>query len=156
RFARSGGAVEIAPATLPDGVRLTFIDCGQSSSTAALIASVKALAEAHPARHDTQMARLPAHARAFAAAAAAGDAPSLVAAADAHGDALAALGQAAGVEIVTRAHALLSALARRHGGAGKPSGAGGGDLGVAFTVGADATRALHEDLRQSGLHVLSL
>ena len=57
---------------------------------------------------------------------------------------------------MTRPHALLAALARRHGGAGKPSGAGGGDLGVAFTVGAEATRALREDLRGAGLTVLSL
>ncbi len=50
----------------------------------------------------------------------------------------------------------LAALARRHGGAAKPSGAGGGDLGVAFTIGNDATQRLREDARAAGLTLLSL
>ena len=69
---------------------------------------------------------------------------------------MAALGDAAGCEIVTRPHTALAALARRHGGAAKPSGAGGGDLGVAFTVGNDATQRLREDARAAGLTLLSL
>ncbi|MCA1665466.1 MAG: hypothetical protein LC659_14575, partial [Myxococcales bacterium] len=72
------------------------------------------------------------------------------------GQAMAGLGEAAGCEIVTRPHTQLAALARRHGGAAKPSGAGGGDLGVAFTVGNDATQKLREDIRASGLTLLSL
>jgi mevalonate kinase len=69
---------------------------------------------------------------------------------------MAALGDAAGVEIVTRPHAEFAAVARRHGGAAKPSGAGGGDLGVAFTVGTAATRALRDEARAAGLTLLSL
>jgi len=70
--------------------------------------------------------------------------------------ALITLGEAAGCEIVTRPHTQLAALARRTGGAAKPSGAGGGDLGVAFTIGNDATQKLREDIRASGLTLLSL
>ncbi len=156
RFSRNQGTVEIVPVDLPDNVRLTFIWAGKPASTAELIGRVKQLAETAPARHDSAIARLTAQARAFAAAVTANDAAALIAAADAYGQAMAQLGDAAACEIVTRPHALLAALARRHGGAGKPSGAGGGDLGVAFTVGADATRALREDLRGAGLTVLSL
>jgi phosphomevalonate kinase len=45
---------------------------------------------------------------------------------------LTALGVAAGVEIVPRACWALAAAAEALGGAAKPSGAGGGDLAVAF------------------------
>jgi len=96
------------------------------------------------------------HAHAFASAVTANDADGLIRAADAYGQAMAALGDAAGCEIVTRPHTQLAALARRHGGAAKPSGAGGGDLGVAFTVGNDATQRLREDARAAGLTLLSL
>jgi phosphomevalonate kinase len=155
-FVRKDGNVQITPVELPDNVRLTFIWAGKSASTAQLIGRIKALAETHPMRHDSAIARLSAQAHAFAAAVAANDVTALIAAADAYGQAMQLLGDAAACEIVTRPHALLAALARRHGGAGKPSGAGGGDLGVAFTVGAEATRALREDLRGAGLTVLSL
>jgi phosphomevalonate kinase len=156
RFQRQSGGALIEPVELPDGVRLTFIWAGKPASTAELIGRVKRLAEMHPIRHDSAIARLTVQAHAFAAAAAANDATALVTAADAYGQAMAQLGEAAGCEIVTRAHAVLAALARRHGGAGKPSGAGGGDLGVAFTVGAEATQALRRDLAGAGLTVLSL
>jgi phosphomevalonate kinase len=156
RFTRSQGNVEIAPVELPDNLRLTFIWAGKPASTAELIGRVKQLAETHPLRHDSAIARLTAQAHAFAQAVAANDAAALITAADAYGQAMAQLGDAAACEIVTRPLAVCAALARRHGGAAKPSGAGGGDLGVAFTVGAEATHALREDLRGAGLIVLTL
>jgi mevalonate kinase len=67
-----------------------------------------------------------------------------------------ALGDAAGANIVTEKHATLARLARRHGGSAKPSGAGGGDLGVAFTLGEEATSALHKELTQAGLSPLQV
>lgn len=156
RFVRQKGAVDVREVDLPDGVRITFIWAGQPASTAQLIGRVKALAEAQPSRHEAAMGRLISHAHAFASAVAANDARSLVEAADAYGQAMAALGDAAGCDIVTREHTQLAALARRHGGAAKPSGAGGGDLGVAFTLGVEATQRLREDARAAGLTLLSL
>jgi phosphomevalonate kinase len=156
RFTRGQDGVEILPVELPDNLRLTFIWAGKPASTAQLLERIKQLAETHPLRHESAMARLTAQAHAFASAVAANDSAALVAAADAYGQAMGQLGEAAACEIVTRPHAVCAALARRHGGAAKPSGAGGGDLGVAFTVGAEATRALREDLRGAGLTVLSL
>jgi phosphomevalonate kinase len=156
RFQRRDGAVDVREVDLPDGVRLTFIWDGQPASTAALLGRVKALAESAPSRHEAAIRSLMSHAHAFASAVAANDADGLIRAADAYGQAMAALGDAAGCEIVTRQHTQLAALARRHGGAAKPSGAGGGDLGVAFTVGNDATQRLREDARAAGLTLLSL
>ncbi|MCU1276523.1 MAG: phosphomevalonate kinase [bacterium] len=156
RFVRKNGAVDVRTVDLPDNVRLTFIWDGTPASTANMIGRVKALAESQPPRHEAAIGRLVSQAHAFATAVAANDPAALIRAADAYGIAMAALGEAAGVEIVTRAHSILAALARRHGGAAKPSGAGGGDLGVAFTIGNDATTALREDARAAGLTVLSL
>lgn len=156
RFVRKNAAVDVREVDLPDGVRVTFIWAGQPASTPELLGRVKALAEAQPSRHEAAIGRLVSHAHAFATAVNANDPDGLVRAADAYGQAMAALGDAAGCEIVTRPHTQLAALARRHGGAAKPSGAGGGDLGVAFTVGNEATQRLREDARAAGLTLLSL
>jgi len=156
RFVRKNGDVDVRSVDLPDGVRLTFIWAGVPASTSELIGRVKALAESSPSRHEAAIRSLVSHAHAFASAVTANDPDGLIRAADAYGQAMAALGDAAGCEIVTRPHTQLAALARRHGGAGKPSGAGGGDLGVAFTVGNDATQKLREDIRAAGLTLLSL
>jgi phosphomevalonate kinase len=158
RFRRPSpsGAVAVHPVALPRGVELTFVFVGASASTANLVGSVKQLAESRPERHDAALRPLLLYAQAFADAVQAGDAAKLLVAADAYGEAMAWLGDAAGVEIVTPAHAQLAELARRHRGAAKPSGAGGGDLGVAFTVGDEATRALREALAAVGLPPLAL
>jgi phosphomevalonate kinase len=156
RYVKRRGVGEVTPADLPDGVQLTFLWAGKSASTAMLLDHVKTLAEREPARHDACIGRLISHAHAFATAVAGNDAPALLQAADAYHEAMTALGVAAGVEIVTEPHARFAALARRHGGAAKPSGAGGGDLGVAFTVGPDATFALREEAEAAGLMLLSL
>ncbi|HEX4457741.1 MAG TPA: hypothetical protein VIA18_07205, partial [Polyangia bacterium] len=156
RFVRREGRAEITPVELPAGVHLTFLWAGQPASTTQLIGKVKALAESAPQTHDAAIGRLLSHAHAFAAALADEDATALVRAADAYGLAMGALGDAAGCAIVCKPHAQLAEIARRHGGAAKPSGAGGGDLGVAFTIGADATAKLHADARAAGLTLLPL
>lgn len=156
RFQRRNGRVDVAPVDLPDGVRLTFIWAGKAASTATFIERVKALAESHPGRHEAAIGRLISHAHAFATAVAGNEPDELMRAADAFGNAMAALGEAAGCEIVTPAHARFATLARRVGGAAKPSGAGGGDLGVAFTVGSKETEALRAAARDAGLTLLSL
>jgi len=56
-------------------------------------------------------------------------------------DALARLGDAAGAPIVTPLDERVAEVARRHGGAAKPSGAGGGELAVVFALGEEALAA---------------
>ena len=42
------------------------------------------------------------------------------------------LGRKAGIDIVTDKHQYLAEIAKEHGGAAKPSGAGGGDMALCF------------------------
>ena len=84
----------------------------------------------HPTAHARHLAALRTGADRFAEAFATGDRAGVIRAADAYGQALAALGAAPGLPIVTPA---LQAGGRSWpaslGGAAKPSGAGGGDVG---------------------------
>jgi len=64
-----------------------------------------------------------------------------VAALEALRELLVAMSRAAGIDYLTDAHARIAALARDHGGAAKPSGAGGGDIAVAVVPDPDARTA---------------
>jgi phosphomevalonate kinase len=154
RFVRKPN-VEVTPVTLPADLHLTFVYSGQSASTPALLARIDALARRDSARHAAAIDRLTTAAMAFEAALS--NAQAVVEAAAAYGAAMAALGDAADAPIVTPALDRLSLIAQHHGGSAKPSGAGGGDLGVAFTVGSEATQALRAELAKDGeLTVLDL
>ena len=60
------------------------------------------------------------------------------------------LGTAMGGTIVTDAHRRLATLAADLGGAYKPSGAGGGDVGIGVFVDPEALLAFEESARQAG------
>jgi phosphomevalonate kinase len=63
---------------------------------------------------------------------------------------LRAMAQASGLAYDTPAHARIAALARSHGGAAKPSGAGGGDVAVALFEDPDALEAFAEACAREG------
>jgi phosphomevalonate kinase len=92
----------------------------------------------------------------FAAAVALGDVGALIELGRLYHEALVELGQRADAPIVTPEHALAADLARDHGGSAKPSGAGGGDLNVAFFRERDAKAAYEQNARREGLVPLEL
>jgi phosphomevalonate kinase len=133
---------------LPVGAVVEVWASPVAASTRALLAKVRALAEADPARHRACLGAAGEGAR---AAVKARTIEALVAAVAAQTDALGALGEAAGAPIVTAEVAALREVAEAEGGTFAPSGAGGGD--IAFFVGAGATseafRTRAEALRMS-------
>ena len=66
------------------------------------------------------------------------------------------LGQAAGVPIVTPVLAHAALVAGEVGGAAKPSGAGGGDVGIAFLPDPEAAGEFRARARDLGLGILDL
>ncbi len=69
-------------------------------------------------------------------------------------DALARMARAAEVDWSTPAHEAIRALALAHGGAAKPSGAGGGDVAIALLPDPDAERAFAAAAEALGFLVL--
>jgi phosphomevalonate kinase len=136
---------EVREIDLPKDLHLTFVWTGKSASTAELIQRTTGPFE--------EIDKLRDLAAQFADSSSAAE---WIRVANEYHDAMGALGRAAGAEIVTPELQQITELARRHGGAGKPSGAGGGDLGVAFTVGEEATAKLRTALSEAGLTVLEL
>jgi phosphomevalonate kinase len=67
-----------------------------------------------------------------------------------------ALGQLAGADIVSAPHKSLARLASAHGAVYKPSGAGGGDVGIAFAASRHPLEAFAKDARKAGYTPLDL
>lgn len=72
------------------------------------------------------------------------------------GEALGWMSGEAGIDYMSEGLARILALARRHGGAAKPSGAGGGDIAVAWLPDPARARAFAEDCAAAGLPPLSV
>jgi phosphomevalonate kinase len=123
--------------------------------TARLITEVLTFAERAPQGYAERIGVLRAAAGAFAEAFGARDARGVVRWAAACHQALGELGEAAELPIVTPEVARAAELARSFGGAAKPSGAGGGDLGVAFFTEARAAHTFTARCPE-GLLVLDL
>jgi mevalonate kinase len=139
---------EPQPLALPERLQLVFVWTGRAASTELLVSRVR--------QAGMPLGLLPALAGTFADAIAADDARGAIETARLYSVAMQKLGETCGVPIVTQEHSLLAELARRHGGAAKPSGAGGGDIGVAFLRDPAEAAALRADASRAGLAVLDL
>jgi phosphomevalonate kinase len=138
------------------GAELVVFATGIASSTVDCLKAVAAFAKQ---RRDAYRHLLPPIADAvmrFQAALYARDTAEIIAAIAAAHTAMDALGQAAGVPIVTPLLAHAALLAGEVGGAAKPSGAGGGDVGVAFLPDPDAANEFRTRARAIGLGILDL
>jgi phosphomevalonate kinase len=150
---RMGGAVE----RLGDfAAQLAFVWTGRPASTTELLARVQAFALEAPAEHRALMTEFQALAAALAAAYGAADPGEIVRLTGAYGALMGRLGEAAGAPIVNPAHARVAKLAAACGGAGKPSGAGGGDVAVAVFESAAARDRFAAAAAAEGLCVLDL
>jgi phosphomevalonate kinase len=105
---------------------------GTPARTSDMIARVDALRTREPERVAQIFDAIADATRAFDCAAREGSAPALVHAVLQHATAMRALGDAAGTPIVTGAMAQIAAAIEPLGAALKPSGAGGGDVAIAF------------------------
>lgn len=121
------GALDVAPATLPDGLVFEVFTCPVAASTGQLLEKVEAFKQADPATYRTQMDAAIAGAR---AASEAKNAAAFIQAVSTQVEALGALGRAASAQIVIRAVAELHTLAAGEGAVFGPSGAGGGDIAL--------------------------
>jgi mevalonate kinase len=156
KFIRPGeGPPIIEPITVPAGLHLVVFWTGEFADTREMVESVRAYARMAPSSYRMLMGALCTTAERFVSELAAGRATGAVVAAGRYGRQLAELGKAAGVKIVTEAFEQAAALARELGGDAKPSGAGGGDVGVALFATPEAA-ALFARACQPALSVLDV
>ncbi|MCA9601803.1 MAG: hypothetical protein KC417_07260 [Myxococcales bacterium] len=143
-------------ADVPDGLEVSVVWTGVPVRTSGFVSAVFELEARDPATFAETMGAVDAAARAFVDAWCGDDAAAVVRATAPHAEALRALGDAAGVPIVEARLARLAVLAAEHGGAAKPSGAGGGDVAVAFFTSRDARSAFERAARAESFEPLAL
>lgn len=138
------GAPSISRHHLPRALKWRVFWSGTSVRTSEMIAKVEALRAAAPSAHAACVEAIVAGTNAFERALLADDAAGVVGAVQRINGAMASLGERSGAPIVTAPMARLAARAEQVGAAMKPSGAGGGDVVVAFAqddLAMDAVRA---------------
>ncbi len=118
----------------PEGLHFACVWTGASASTADMLARVREFERTQP---DAYAACIEAMSRISGEALAAfraGRVTDIVAQTAAYSDAMSAFGREAGAPIVSEAHAALAKLAAGLDVSYKPSGAGGGDVGLLFST----------------------
>jgi phosphomevalonate kinase len=142
RFSRPAGGAPVIKRLLPPAdLHIVPFWTRSPAKTTDFIAGTQTFAARAPTAYAQHVATLRAGADRFAEAFVTGDARGLVREADAYGRSLDALGKAAALPIFTPTLQAVAAVARDLGGTAKPSGAGGGDVGVALFVDARAAQA---------------
>ena len=151
-----GSEPRVARAPRPQGLAWQAWFTGSKASTRSFVSTLQAARKDDAAGYERQMGALGEAAATVTATWQSGRVPDLLAAVGRHHDAMAALGHWAELPIVSRPHAELAELAARVDAAYKPSGAGGGDVGIAFAARADTLSLLEDLARPAGYRPLAL
>jgi phosphomevalonate kinase len=128
----SGGKPVLRTLARPRHLELVVFWTGRPSHTPTLVQAVRTFAERSASSYALLIDELRRTADKFVEAFAADDMPALIGEADAYVRTLEILGASAGMPIVSAPFVEAATLARHLGGTAKPSGAGGGDVGVAL------------------------
>jgi phosphomevalonate kinase len=151
-----GKLAEAVRVAFPSGLETRVVWTGKEARTNEFVRAVRAY-EANDARgYGLMRDGLRAQAARFANAIASGDVSEILEATRAYGRGMGELGEAAKVQIVTRELAQIAELASVHGGAAKPSGAGGGDVAIALFASRENAAAFDAACIETGLDRLDL
>lgn len=156
RYSRVGDEVETRALRRPTELAIRLVWTVHPARTSELVARVRSFGLRDPKGYRRCMDGLAELATAFASAFESGSALDVVAAGAAYSKALAALGEATGAPIVEARLGRAADLAACFGGSAKPSGAGGGDLAIAFFDDESAAKSFEAACRDEGLRPIDV
>jgi phosphomevalonate kinase len=157
RYRLDGDVVaEAERMSFPADVATRVVWTGIEARTSEFVRAVRAFEAREAKAYAAVRDELRAQAVRFADAIVRSDAAEVVEAAGAYGHAMGALGHACGIAIITAELQQIADLARMCGGTAKPSGAGGGDVAIAFFRGESAAKSFDEACAEAGLDRLDL
>ena len=139
----------------PTGLDWLAAWTGCAASTRVMLERLEKFRTTRVDEFNRQLSVLKGSARAVLASWRRGRVAAILAALADYGDALRSLDGASGIGIWTPAHDRLAALAAETGAVYKPSGAGGGDFGIAFASTAEPLRRLQARLVAEGVDTIA-
>ncbi len=156
RLGERGDVAAAEPAVLPDELQMVFVWTGRSADTGDFLEHLEHCLGRDSGRVEAALARLGTVSGAAVEAVHRRSASAVLGAVDAYWDGLNGLEEAAGLPILSAEHRMARRVALASGATYKPSGAGGGDLGIALTDDPDAAAAFGRDIRAAGLEIMDL
>lgn len=156
RLDEASSVAAAQPVALPADLQVLFFWTGRSASTSGFLERLGARRAAHPLSVDRVISRLGELSKAGIDALEAGDSSAFLDAVDGFWDALEALGREIEMPILSQEHRRLRRLAVESGVRYKPSGAGGGDLGIAFAIDSDRLQEMAVRAEAQGFTALDL
>ncbi len=146
----------VEPIILPDNIHVCIGWTGSPASTSSLIRKIRTLKDSNPSQYEQFLSDSSAAVGSFLDGVTKGEPAKVIEGVRLNRRALAEVGRNAGVDIETQALTTLCNLAEQHGGAGKPSGAGGGDCGIAFLPSEEQAKQLQDAWKRAGIKPLDL
>ncbi|MCL4791863.1 MAG: hypothetical protein KJ040_07405 [Gammaproteobacteria bacterium] len=138
----------------PRGLHMLAVWSGHSASTPALLARLQDYQSRQAAACTRHLTALDGIARRTLSAWQHDEVAVVLASLDSYASALRALDADAGIGICGGEHEAMREIARAHGAVYKPSGAGGGDFGIALSASAEVLTVVAEDFAARGYRCL--
>ena len=139
---RGPSGLSVTPLQLPPGLRIAVLHAGEAANTRTMLATLAAARAAALPGVEAALASMAEAAEASVAAIVAGDVSDFLILVARFAEAERALSAAASLPIMSESVERCIEVAARAGWVAKPSGAGGGDIVVAFADGLEPTEAL--------------
>lgn len=147
---------KVRPLALPEGLHFLCVWSGLSASTDEYLKKIRAWQKRDPTGLKHSIIELGAVSSAGIRAASGGDTPEFLNAMFNYGRMLKKLGDSSGVDIFSAEHQAIAQMAEKAGIVYKPSGAGGGDIGVACTADPEQLVAFRKLVEEAGFHTFGL
>ena len=139
---RGPAGLSVAPLQLPPGLRIAVLHAGEAANTRTMLANLAVARAAALPGVETALASMAETAEASVAAIVAGDVSDFLTLVARFAEAERVLSAAAALPIMSASVERCIEVAARAGWVAKPSGAGGGDIVVAFADGLEPTEGL--------------
>ena len=156
QLAGDGSVADAIHLELPGDLRMVFVWTGRAASTGDFLGRLRACREDDPGVVDPVLDELGAVSSAGVAAVAEGNSAAFLEQVDAFWGALDRLGSAIGMPILSEEHRALRRIAAGCDVRYKPSGAGGGDVGIGFSTDPSAAAKLADRAASEGFRALDL
>jgi len=146
----------IEPITLPSDLHCRYVWVGKAASTTEVLGQLQQIQQSRPARFSHLLTPLMVLAETGKSALEEGDVARFLAIAQSYCHNLSDFGDKVGIDIVSKEHLNLSKISSQVGVSYKPSGAGGGDFGIAFSSDINSLSEFERRAAKVGCEVVSL